>query len=191
MDVNGLKGRIAEAFVEGIFRRAEYQVARVGRESSVQHLLKVGPDEFLPDLFVWKPVGSLHRLVAVEVKYRAHIEQFLLQDTANVSEAVRQWPALYFVFVTDNPEPGRSCFQAIDMRQYSPDKPTDMTDLANTSGLDIWRRNVEEHESLVKLIFPLLNSQRGVERLPRKPGAKAAGHTLRRVAGDESLSVKA
>jgi hypothetical protein len=191
MDVNALKGRIAEALVEGIFRRAEYQVALVGRESRVQHLLKVGPDEFLPDLLVWKPVGPLHRLVAIEVKYRAHIERFHLQVMAKVSKAVKQWPSLYFVFVTDSPEDGRSCFQAVDMRQYSPDKPPDMTDLANASELDIWRRNVEEHENLVKLIFPLLNSLPRVEGLPRKPGAKAAGHTLRRVTGNDSVSVKA
>jgi hypothetical protein len=38
MDVNALKGRIAEALVEGIFRRAGYDVALVGRESRVQQL---------------------------------------------------------------------------------------------------------------------------------------------------------
>jgi hypothetical protein len=189
MDVNTLKGRIAEALVEGIFRRAQYQVALVGRESRVQHLLKIGRDEFLPDLLVWKPVGPLHRLVAIEVKYRAHI--LLQQEAARLSKAVNQWPVLYFVFVTDNPERGRSCFQAIDMRQYAADKPTEMTDLNNAGELDIWRKNVEEHESLVKLIFPLLNSLPHVERFPRKPLAKAANHPLSRVAGDERSYSKA
>jgi hypothetical protein len=191
MDVNALKGRIAEALVEGIFRRAGYDVALVGRESRVQHLLKIGRDEFLPDLLVWKPVETLYRLVAIEVKYRAHIETFFLQDTASLSEAVKQWPALYFVFVTDNPEPGRSCFQAIDMRQYAPDKPTDMIDLQHAGELEIWRKNVEEHETFVKLIFPLLNALPPVEISYRKPGAKAAGHILRRVAGDQRFSSKA
>jgi hypothetical protein len=191
MDVNALKGRIAEALVEGIFRRAEYQVALVGRESRVQHLIKIGPDEFLPDLLVWKPVGTLHRLVAIEVKYRAHIENFLLQDPARLSKAVRQWPTLYFVFVTDNPETGRSCFQAIDMRQYTPDKPAETTDLHDAGELGIWSRNAQEHEGLVKLIFPLLNSLPRVEGPQRKPGAKVTGHALRRVAGDERSSSKA
>ena len=35
MDVNDLKGRMAEALVESIFRRAGYRVAQVGRESHV------------------------------------------------------------------------------------------------------------------------------------------------------------
>ena len=88
--MNALKGRIAEALVEGLSRRAQYKVALVGRESRVQRLMKAGPDEFLPDLLVWKPVGSLHRLVAIEVKYRAHIERFQLQDMAKLSKAVEQ-----------------------------------------------------------------------------------------------------
>lgn len=49
MEVDDLKGRIAEALVESIFRRASYRVARVGRESSVQGLVKVGASEFSPD----------------------------------------------------------------------------------------------------------------------------------------------
>ena len=66
-----------------------------------------------------------------------------------------------------------------------------MTDLADAGDLDIWRKNVEEHESLVKLIFPLLNTLPRVEGLPRKPGAKAAAPTLRRVTGDDRVSFKA
>jgi hypothetical protein len=171
MDVNNLKGRIAEALVEGILRRAGYQVALVGRESRVQHLLKVGPDEFMPDLLAWKPVGLLHRLVAIEVKYRAHIEKYLLQDAAKLSKAVEQWPALYCIFVTDNPEEGRSCFQAIDLHQLLPEKPVEMIDLHDASKLDIWRPNVEEHESFVHLLFRSLNSQ-PIQTVARKPAVK-------------------
>ena len=52
-----LKGRIAEAFVESIFRRAGYTVSRVGRESQVHRLVKLGADEFLPDFLVRKRVA--------------------------------------------------------------------------------------------------------------------------------------
>lgn len=51
---NHLKGRIAEAFVEAIFQRAGYSVSRVGRESQVQRLVKIGTDEFLPDFLIRK-----------------------------------------------------------------------------------------------------------------------------------------
>jgi hypothetical protein len=73
-----------------------------------------------------------------------------------------------------------------------------MTDLHDASELHIWRKTVEEHESLVKLIFPLLNSLPHVvtlDRKPRandrKPRAKAAGHPLSRVTGNERSSSKA
>jgi hypothetical protein len=56
MDVNDLKGRVAEALVESIFRRASYRVARVGRESQVHGLVKIGAGEFAPDFLVWKQV---------------------------------------------------------------------------------------------------------------------------------------
>src|SRR5215472_19219479 len=37
-----LKGRVGEALVENIFRRAGYKVARLGRESQVQQMLRTG-----------------------------------------------------------------------------------------------------------------------------------------------------
>jgi hypothetical protein len=83
MDVSGLKGCIAEAFVKNILCRAGYWVCRAGRESQVHRLVKIGPDEFLPDFLVWQPVANapgserLHRLMTVEVKYRASILQWL------------------------------------------------------------------------------------------------------------------
>ena len=40
--MNNLKGRVAEALVENILHRAGYKIARVGRESQVQHMLKTG-----------------------------------------------------------------------------------------------------------------------------------------------------
>ena len=40
--VEDLKGRVAEAFVETIFRRAGYTVSRIGRESQGQRLREGG-----------------------------------------------------------------------------------------------------------------------------------------------------
>src|SRR5206468_1092350 len=73
VDYGKLKGRIGEALVENIFHLAGYRVARLGRESYVQRLLKDGEDEFSPDFLVWKPVDGMPGafwLLNVEVKYR-------------------------------------------------------------------------------------------------------------------------
>lgn len=86
-DFTPLKGRIGEAFVENILRRAGYQVSRLGRDSQTQHLLKIGEDEFLPDFLVWKKVNGrpdserfLHRLLMIEVKYQASLGEYLRRD---------------------------------------------------------------------------------------------------------------
>jgi len=74
LDINALKGRIGEAFVESILRQSGFKVSRLGRESQVQQLLKNGGSEFLPDFLIWKPADQsrdglpLHRLLSVEVK---------------------------------------------------------------------------------------------------------------------------
>ena len=181
MDVNALKGRIAEALVEGIFRRAGYQVALVGRQSRVQHLLKIGPDEFLPDFLVWKQVsetdsaGMLHRLVAIEVKYRGDVEKSLQRETSRFLRRVQQWHDLYFIFVTDRPDLGRSCFQAVDLRQCAPGAPWLTMDLHEVGDLDIYWKTVEEYESLVKLIFPTLSTAPRAAVPARKPEAELAG----------------
>ena len=66
-----LKGRVAEALLEAIFRRAGYLVSRVGRESQLHRLVKIGVDEFLPDFLIRKQVDRqdgqrpLQRLIPV------------------------------------------------------------------------------------------------------------------------------
>ena len=57
-ELEALKGRIAEAFVEAIFRRAGYRVSRSGRESQSLRLLRIGADSFLPDFLLHKPGGG-------------------------------------------------------------------------------------------------------------------------------------
>lgn len=158
-----LKGRIAEAFVEAIFRRAGYTVSRVGRESQVQRLIKIGADEFLPDFLIQKEVAReksdrpLHRLVPVEVKYRYDIAGFLRRHGKELfSEVSPHWPELCCVFVTDRPEPGRSCFQLLDLWRPDGLQPRDLHSVAD---LDIYETTVQEYESLVMTIFPLLDQR--------------------------------
>lgn len=158
---SSLKGRIAEALVEAIFRGAGYVVSRTGRESQVQRLIRIGSDEFLPDFLITKKVGHersnrpLHRLVPIEVKYRHDLAGFLRRyGRALFEEVPKHWPDLCLVFVTDNPEPGRSCFQIVDFWQREREEPRDLHTVAD---LDVSETTVREYESLVREIFSLLD----------------------------------
>lgn len=162
-----LKGRVAEALVEAIFRRARYVVSRAGRESQFPSLLKAGQDGFLPDFLIRRPVEReagqrpLHQLIALEVKYRRDLDTYLRQDLAALCEKAAGWPDLCAIFVTDNPAPGRSCFQVIDLRG----DPTFTTrDLQHVPELDIYERTVRDFEHLVRQIFPLLGGTPLIER---------------------------
>lgn len=166
-----LKGRVAEALVETIFRRAGYHVSRVGRESQLQRLVKIGGDEFLPVFLIRKtvqPEGGgqrpLQRLIPIEVRYRHDVEGFMQVYGWQLFEKVSPaWPDLCFIFVTDNPAPGRSAFQILDLWGG----PTSTTsDLHTVSEFDIFETTVREYESLVQQIFPLLDG--------KPPGADAA-----------------
>jgi len=159
-DASGLKGRIAEAFVEGIFRRAGYTVSRVGRESQVHRLVKIGSDEFLPDFLVRKQVRRdetgrpLHRLLPVEVKYRRDVDGFLRRHGKEFfGRLSEQWPDLCVVFVTDEPADGRSCFQIVE---FATRRPAGLQNLHAVPDLDIYETTIREYESLVKEIFPLV-----------------------------------
>jgi hypothetical protein len=182
MDFSALKGRIAEALVESIFRQAGYTVSRLGRESQVQRLVKTGSDDFAPDFLVWKSVTSagqvqdLHQLLTVEVKYRANLAEFLRRDAAELfADARRAWPGLYFVLVTDEPAAGRSCFQGVALREYVGSGGVPATvDLHELPTLGIYRSTVEEHEAAVRSLFAALGSRRP----SRKAGtATSAGVT--------------
>jgi hypothetical protein len=201
--INLLKGRMAEALVEGIFKRAGYTVARVGRETQVPSLLRAGRTEFMPDFVVWRALDEpslghhSYRLLAVEVKYRGDLESYLRRDALSRSaEVTQQWPELYEIVVTDRPGPGRSCFQAIHVSAEIEDTPPVTLDLHLVPGLDIYRRTVEEYEGLVREIFPILGSRSegaarsGGGEWMRKPEAPMPGrsggpaHRPRRPAGD-------
>jgi hypothetical protein len=157
--INDLKGRIAEALVEGIFQRAGYAVSRTGRESQVQGLLRNGRVEFLPDFLIRRSVTSsgsdrpLHCLVSIEVKFRRDLKTYLEREGRKDLGRAASWPDLYLILVTDRPEPERSCFQVLDPRRS--DGAT--ADLHAVHDLDIYESTVREYEGLVHKIFPLLD----------------------------------
>lgn len=168
MDINGLKGRIAEALVESIFRRAQYRVARAGRESQIPGLMQKGAAEFAPDFMVWREVEGarpdehLHRLLMVEVKYRANPQEYFKTYFEPFIEAIRgSWPDLYCVIVTDNPDEGRSCFQVLAVKDCTPGQPPPLQDLQQRFPNDIYKTTVAEYENLVRQLFALLNVASG------------------------------
>ena len=172
-EIDSLKGRIAEAFVEAIFRRAGYRVSRAGRESQFQRMIRIGSDSFLPDFLLHKPAGEtptgrpLHRLIPVEVKYRASVEDFLRSHGDELVALVgAQWPELCIAFVTDHPPTGRSCFQILDLAAVRPGEPLVSVDLHYVRDLDIYLSTVQEYEGLVRQIFPLLRLGGGLVRPP-------------------------
>jgi hypothetical protein len=162
-EIDSLKGRIAEALVEAMFQRAGFRVTRAGRESQFSRMVKVGSDEFLPDFLLRKPGGEtpggrlLHHLIPVEVKYRASVEEYLGRYGDELRTQVgEQWPELCVVVVTDQPAPGRSCFQVLDLAPGRPGVPLATVDLHAVPELDIYPTTVREYEGLVRQIFPLL-----------------------------------
>src|SRR5262249_57886293 len=107
--------------------------------------------------------------ILVEVKYRPSIEQFVSVENQRGERSVfelarRQWPNLYFVLVSERPTSGRSCFQAVPIRDLTPGGPFRTVDLDRLDELKIFRANVEDHEILVRRIFTLLAASRHIDR---------------------------
>ena len=159
MDLVAAKSRIAEALVESIFRRARYCVRPFDAGPAP---LRFGREDFSPD-FVVAIGGDAPRPqeLLVEVKYRPSIEQFLSVESQRGERSVfelarRQWPALYFVLVSDRPEAGRSCFQAVPIHGLPPGGPFRTVDLDQLSDFGIYRANVEDHEVLARRVYALL-----------------------------------
>ncbi len=159
MDLLEAKSRISEALVESIFRRARYQIEpfEAGRTP-----LRFGREDFSPDFRAsLDGQDGDRRDVLVEVKYRPSIEQFLSVENQRGERSVfllarRQWPALYFILVSDHPEADRSCFQAVALDRLAPGEPFRSVDLDHLRELRIFRNNVQDHEELVRRIFGLL-----------------------------------
>lgn len=179
--INHLKGRIAEALVESIFRQHGYKVSRLGRQSQVQRLIKLNCDEFLPDFLVWKVAkgasSDRHRMLNIEATYHANLSDFLQRNGVDMlSQAQQRWPTLYFVFVTDVPEASRSCFQTVWLHDYVPGSIPTTVDLHKVRDLGICRSTVTKHEVMVQHLFATLK-----EPMPPRQAARTAPtlHRLR------------
>lgn len=160
MDLLEAKSRVAEALVESIFRRARYQL-RPFRSTELP--LRFGREDFSPDFCARLGDEGAGREVLVEVKYRPSVDQFVSVENQRGERSVfflarRHWPSLYFVLVTDRPEPGRSCFQAIPLDRVAPGEPFRAVDLHQLAELRIFRTNVQDHEELVRRILGLLST---------------------------------
>ena len=156
MDLLEAKSRIAQALVESVFRRAQYHVSTFHGAQP----LRFGREDFSPDLVVRsKDAPAVDRLLVV--KYRPHLDQFLGVESQRGDRSVfammrRQWPDVWVVLVTDRPDPGRSCFQALPARGHAPGTPICAFDLADVPEFGIFPQNVEDHEALVRSIISLL-----------------------------------
>jgi hypothetical protein len=158
VDLYETKSRISEALVESIFRRARYQL-RPYRSTKVSPL-RFGREDFSPDFHV-KPLDGEEGAeeFLVEVKYRPFVDQFISLENQRGQSSVfmlarRHWPSLYFILVTDHPEPGRSCFQTIGVDPLG--APFTTVDLVDVKELGIFQHNVDDHEELLRRIFGLL-----------------------------------
>jgi hypothetical protein len=157
MDLLEVKSRIAEALVESIFRRARYEIRPFQSDTFP---LRFGREDFSPDFRVVSEKDTSAEFL-VEVKYRPSAFQFVSVENQRGERSIfymarRQWPNLYFVLVTDRPEPGRSCFQAIAFGSMRPGEPFRTVDLVELKELRIFQHNIEDHEALIRRIFALL-----------------------------------
>jgi hypothetical protein len=154
MDPYETKSRIAEAFVESIFRRARYRISPLKGAAA----LRVGHEDFSPTFGIGPETGDSQYLV--EAKYHPSVDQFTAlenqrRDSSIYALARRQWPNLVFVLVTDHPSEGRSCFQAVTSGNGS-GRPQATVDLAEVAELRIFPHNVADHERLLLRLFGLL-----------------------------------
>jgi hypothetical protein len=162
MDLLEAKSRIAEALVESIFRRARYDIRPFRPTQSLP--LRFGREDFSPDFRVTQT--STHgeeRDFLIEVKYRPSVEQFISVENQRADRSIfhtarRQWPSLYFVLVSERPEPGRSCFQAVVFETMRSGEQIRALDLTEVKEFGLFPHNVEDHEELVRRIFELLTA---------------------------------
>jgi hypothetical protein len=159
VDLLEIKGHIAVALVESIFRRAGFAIEPAEGELPVRH----GREDLAPDFRARRPAPGERPAAGrlVEVRYRPQVEQYLAIEVQRglhsvFSVAKRQWPDLVFVFVTDHPEPGRSCFQLLDLGGWGGGGPLSARDLHADEEFRVYRQNVEEHEALLRRMFALL-----------------------------------
>ena len=161
MDLLAIKGRIALALVESIFRRAGFTLTPVGQREVPPHLGREDVPDFSARRLRPESGRSEEPAGLIEARYRLDLGHYLAIETQRgprsvFAQAKRYWPGLLFVFVTDHPEPGRSCFQVLDLEPWQVGTAVAAIDLFTHEGLAIYRQNVEEHEQLLRRMFTLL-----------------------------------
>jgi hypothetical protein len=160
MDLLEVKARVAEALVESIFRRARFEVNPFQRLDALP--LRLGREDFSPSFVVRRlAADGPEERALIEVKYRSAVEQFMSVENQRGERSVfltarRQWPDLCFVFVTDRPQPGRSCFQALSFPEHPLGKPYETVDLTKVARFGLFEHNIADHEALMRRIFALL-----------------------------------
>jgi hypothetical protein len=160
MDLLEVKSRVAEALVESIFRRARYAVEPYRAHDAPP--LRFGREDFSPD-FEFRVAGAAagDERAFVEVKYRSSVDQYMSVENQRGERSVfeaarRQWPTLCFVFVTDRPQAGRSCFQALSLPEHAPGIPYETVDLVKVARFKLFPHNIDDHETLLRRIYGLL-----------------------------------
>jgi hypothetical protein len=161
-DFLDLKNQVAVALVESIFRRTGYSLTVFPDPAIPPHLGR----EDIPD---FRAVPSTPRegigSRSVKVRYRRHVGQYVTVEVRRGARsffalAKQHWPGLVVVFVTDEPEPGRSCFRVLDLAAWSQADAPVLVDLSAHPSLSIYQLNVEEHEVLARRILALLSMRR-------------------------------
>jgi hypothetical protein len=111
--------------------------------------------------------------LCVEVKYRANVQEYLRQFGAELlSNIGEDWPELYVIFVTDQPDEGRSCFQLLHLGDSDVGAPLSTIDLHEARALGIGKDIVERQTELVTQVFSLLRLSSAEKDRPRKPPVK-------------------
>jgi len=165
MDINDVRRHIARVLVEGLLRRTGYRSARVASETGA---------ELHDTLLVWEEASSGDglRTLTIVVSYCPDVERAFWENTHCLRPASTE-VVDYGIVVTDHPAPGRACFQAIDLRANLSPPPSATVDLHEIRALRMNRRTVEDHEELVKRLFPVLD-RRSATAVPSPSQAVAA-----------------
>ena len=148
MDIDDLRRHIARVLVEGLLRRAGFRSARVASG--------VGADQ-RGTLLVWKeiPREAPLRMLTMAVSYCPDVERAFAEDGGQWRPSAERPD--YRIVVTDRPAPGRACFQAVRPELPGSGTPSATVDLHEVHALGMDWKTVEEHEELVRRLFPVLS----------------------------------
>jgi hypothetical protein len=158
VDLHETKERVAIALVETIFRRAGYGLRRFSGEV----VSRLAPDDFTPSFYASGPGGQgPEGEFPVGVFYRPFIEPYIALENQRRHSSLstlarRQWPGLRLVFVTDHPQPGRSCFQTLVGDE--PGTASRAVDLIGLPELVIIPHDAADYEDLLLRIFAALSA---------------------------------